>query len=84
LARVRSQVCPSDICGEQSGTRTGFSPNTSALPRQNHSANHPHFTYVFLLPETKTGEPWERLKKISTIVGIGGALDGKVLSIFFF
>ena len=33
--RVRSQLIP----GENSGTETGFSPSTSALPCQYHSTN---------------------------------------------
>ena len=36
-ARVRSRVGPREICGEQSGTATGFTPSTSVFPCQFHS-----------------------------------------------
>jgi hypothetical protein len=38
-ARVLSQASPCGVCGEQSGTRTGFSPNTSFFPGRYHSTN---------------------------------------------
>jgi hypothetical protein len=40
-ARVRSRVIPCGICGRRSGTATGFSPSTSGLPCQFHSAGAP-------------------------------------------
>jgi len=48
-ARVRSQISLYEICGEQSGTRTGFSPDTSRFPCQYHSTNAPHSSAVFYL-----------------------------------
>jgi hypothetical protein len=40
-AQVRSRVSPCEICGRQSGTGTGFSPNTSIFPCQFHSSGAP-------------------------------------------
>ena len=40
--RVQSEVSRGGICGEQSGTGTGFSPGTSAFPCQYHSTNVPY------------------------------------------
>jgi len=41
-ARVQSQVDACEICGGQSGTGSGFPPNTSVFPRQNHSTGAPN------------------------------------------
>jgi len=44
-AHVHSQVSPSEICGGQSGTGTGFPRSTSGSPCQHHSTNAP-YTFV--------------------------------------
>jgi hypothetical protein len=41
------------------------------------------FIYMLLLPEGKTNEAWEHSKKINALPEIVGALDGKILSLFF-
>lgn len=38
-ARIQSQVSPSEICGEQSATATGFSPSASVFLCQYHPTN---------------------------------------------
>jgi hypothetical protein len=63
-ARVRSQTSPCEICCEQSGTRTGFSPGTSVSPFKIvspilHIDIHPSAS---LTRRTK-GENWETSKK---------------------
>ena len=50
-ARFRSKVSPCEICGGQSDTGTGFSPNTSVFPCQYHSISAPYSSYMLLLPE---------------------------------
>jgi hypothetical protein len=39
--QVRSQFSSREICDEQSGTETGFSPSTSIFPCQFHSTGAP-------------------------------------------
>jgi len=41
-SRLRFQVSPCEICRAQSGTGTGFPPNTSVFPCQYHSTNAPY------------------------------------------
>ena len=41
-ALVLSQVCPCEICGRQSGTRTGFSQSASVVHSQYHSTVAPY------------------------------------------
>jgi hypothetical protein len=54
-ARVRSQISLYEICGEQSGPRTGFSPGTSPFPCQYHSTIFPLLV------------PFHHLSPVSTI-----------------
>jgi len=49
-ARFPSQISLYEICGEQRGTRTGFSLGTSSFPCQYHSTNAPLST-VSIIPQ---------------------------------
>jgi len=44
-ARVRFQVDACEICGGQSGTGSGFPPNTSVFLRQNRSTGAPYSSF---------------------------------------
>jgi hypothetical protein len=48
-ASVQSLVIPCEICGGQSGTVTGLSPNTSAFPCQYNSTYAP-YSFIHLPP----------------------------------
>jgi hypothetical protein len=59
-ARVHSRAGASEICGEQSGSETGFSPSTAIFTCQFRSANAQHnFIYIPVLQGLQTGsEAW--------------------------
>ena len=83
LPRFRSQVSQCEICGRQSGTGTGFSPNTSHFPDQHHSIDSPYTsssTYCSY-QKKKTDAPSENKKK-AMLFGNRRALDRKLLSFF--
>jgi len=45
--RFRSQANQCGICGEQCGTGTSFSANTSIFPCQCHSTNTPYSYFIY-------------------------------------
>ena len=45
-AHVHSQVSPSEICGGQSGTGTGFLRSTSVSPCQHHHSTIAPYTFI--------------------------------------
>jgi hypothetical protein len=48
-AGVQSHLIPCGICGGQSDSATGFSPNSSVSPRQHHSTGAPD-SFIHLSP----------------------------------
>jgi hypothetical protein len=80
-AWVLSQDSPCEISGEQSGTGTGLSPNTSGLPLSSpfHQCSILIFIYALLLEEGQTGKAWLPSKKQCSF-GNWEELDRKVLS----
>jgi hypothetical protein len=80
-SRVRLQSSPCEICGEQSGNGTCFSPTTSVFPYRYHTKNDPYSSYMSFVPEGQTGEA-SKPPKNNALSEMGGHWTEKHCHVF--